>query len=394
MNRKTNFLLYLIGNFIYGIAQWVLQIGILKVLGEYQTGLYSISNAILAPLILLFSFGLNTLYVTNKKFSFQKYLNNRILHSIIMFLVYVCIIVISGYQQDAFGLLLFIGTFRLFEMIFEIIFAVHIEEKEQYKIGIIKINSAIIIILSYVIGISYLKNSTLAFFIINIGFIIYLLFYINKLNLKVRLNFSNQLVWEGLLISSALLISSLNTNITKYYLEIFGNTEMVGIFTSLIIIYSAGKIFITSFYSFLLPYIVDNIEDKKFLKRSFNLINIVFLIFSIFICYIAEYFKFIWVPLLFTRNFLKYDLEITIVIISSFLLFHSILMDLYLHAFKHYRFNLIIQIIVIISVIISLLCFSHLNMLLNATISFFTFAFVVFIQKLFYSYILIKGESK
>ncbi len=88
-----------------------------------------------------------------------------------------------------------------------------------------------------------------------------------------------------------------------------------------------------------------------------------------------------WVPLIFRSDFLKYKFEIMLSVLGSFLIFQSILMDLFINSYKNYRSNLISQIIVIIFVCLSLFIFKDLNILKNAIISFLTFGLSVCITK-------------
>ncbi|TDM43727.1 hypothetical protein ETI09_04935 [Macrococcoides canis] len=381
MRGKNKFLIFVIGNISYGISQWVILLGILKIFGVYDAGIYSLGVAIISPLVLLFSLGLNTLYVTDKKFDYKIYAYNRNFYTIFLFITYFIILVLLNKNTEMFILLILIGFHKMLETQFDMIFAFYIEKKQQHKIGIIKLLQSFMIILSFILFGIFIKNLISIFILINILFLIQLLHYDRVLGTSFKIKFNKELLKSGLLLSFALLLSSLNTNIPKYYLEINGSTEYVGIFTSIIILYAAGKIIFQSVYSFLLPKIVENINNTKTLRKYFMNINIFIVLLTLFILTISYLTYNFWVPIVFRTDFLQYKFEIMLSLLGAFLIFQSILMDLFIHSYKNYRSNLISQIIVIIMVCLSLFIFKDLNMLKNAIISFLTFGLSVSITK-------------
>ncbi|PKE45069.1 hypothetical protein CW684_02630 [Macrococcoides caseolyticum] len=381
MSGKNKFLIFVIGNISYGISQWVILLGILKIFGVYDAGIYSLGVAIISPLVLFFSLGLNTLYVTDKKFDYNIYAYNRNFYTVFLFITYSIILVLLNKNTEMFILLIFIGFHKILETQFDMIFAYYIEKKQQHKIGKIKLVQSFMIIIAFIVFGIFLKNLTYIFILINILFFIQLFYYDKVLGTSFKIKFNRELLKSGLLISFALLLSSLNTNIPKYYLELNGSTEYVGIFTSIIILYAAGKIIFQSIYSFLLPKIVENINNTKTTKKYFMIVNTSIVLLSLILLVISYATFDFWVPLIFRSDFLKYKFEIMLSVLGSFLIFQSILMDLFINSYKNYRSNLISQIIVIIFVCLSLFIFKDLNILKNAIISFLTFGLSVCITK-------------
>lgn len=381
MSGKNKFLIYVIGNISYGISQWVILLGILKIFGVYDAGIYSLGVAIISPLVLFYSLGLNTLYVTDKKFDYEIYAYNRNFYTIFLFITYFIILFLLNKSTEVFILLILIGVHKMLETQFDMIFAFYIEKQQQHKIGNIKLSQSFMIIFAFIIFGIFFENLTYLFILINILFFIQLFYYDRILDTSFKIKFNRELLKTGLLLSFALLLSSLNTNIPKYFLELNGSTEYVGIFTSIIILYSAGKIIFQSIYSFLLPKIVGSIKDTKTSKRYFMIINICMVLLS-FIILVISYTTFnFWVPLVFRNDFLQYKFEIMLSLLGAFLIFQSILMDLFINSYKNYRSNLISQIIVIIFVCLSLFIFKDLNLLKNAIISFLIFGLSVCITK-------------
>ncbi|MCE4955675.1 hypothetical protein [Macrococcoides caseolyticum] len=373
--------MYVSGNIFYGISQWIILLGILKIFGNYDAGIYSLGVAIISPLILFFSLGLNTLYVTDKRYEYNVYSYNRNFYSIILAIVYISIIYSIGKDINSLYLLLLVGFHKLLENQFDMIFAFYIENKQQEIIGKIKILQSIVICFSFIIGSFVVKNLNIIFILVNLLFLLQLIYYDKKLGTGFKIRFNKDLLKTGLLLSFALLISSLNTNIPKYYLEYQGLTEYIGIFSSIIVLYSAGKILFQSIYSFLLPRIVDNICNQKILINYFKKINLYLIIISIISLLISIFLYEYWVPIIFTTEFMNYKFEIIIAILGSFFIFQSILMDMFIYSYKNYRLNLASQIVVVSLVTLSLILFNDINALTNAMISFLVFGLSVSFTK-------------
>src|SRR5699024_2461728 len=110
------------GNVIFALSQW----GIITIIARFGSpddlGIYSISLAITAPIILFFNFQLRLVLVTDatESYTFSDYFSSRIIH---MLFAYIVIIVVAILYSDNFSLvlvILFMGLAKLFESLSDI----------------------------------------------------------------------------------------------------------------------------------------------------------------------------------------------------------------------------------------------------------------------------------
>lgn len=391
---KNNFMIYLVGNLLFGFAQWLVIIILVKFGTSGELGAYSYSIALIAPLILLFSLGFNTLIVTNDDFNRNEFTVSRWILTILLFSTYLFILIeFSDIYGGLLILSIVVGLAKLADNIIDIDFAYHIKNKEHYKVGTYKIIFSTLLIVLLLVSL-YLFNNVIAPFIIY-SLVVFLYVIIKNykymkcktINIKHLFN----LFFMGLPIAVTLFLSSLNTNIPKYFLESYSSIVLVGIFSSLLVLYSAGNTFFFSIYNFLLPRVVEKKHELLFLKKLFGLIVFLGIISVIMATIILPFCIDEIIKLMFNDTFLKYKNEFIIIIISSFLIYISIMFDLFINAFNKFKFNTIVQIISII--LILLICTFTIPSLgiLGATNAFVAFAVTVCVMKLIYSLLIIRG---
>ncbi|MDT0695301.1 lipopolysaccharide biosynthesis protein [Mammaliicoccus sciuri] len=390
---KYNFHIYLLGNLMFGFCQWVTIILLVKYSNTTLLGHYTYGIAIVAPLILLLSFGLNTLIVTNNKFKHNIYFYTRCISSLLIIIIYMFIVVKwTNLNTDVYLLMAFIAFTKVIENVNDIKFAYWISENNHRKVGIFK----------FVLSIYQISLTT--FFVIIYhslitALIIYsvtLFFYTvisNRKYLKINIKEFNNIIvlcMMGVPISITLFLSSLNSNIPKYLLEIYSNIESVGIFSGLLTIYSIGNTFLFSIYNYLLPTIVKNKNDFIFLKKVLlYIILISTFTSSIIITLSFLYFDNI-INIILSNKFAKFNKEFILLIISSCLIYVSILFDLFINSHKKYKYNTVVQIISVLTILISSLIAIPKFDIYGAMMSFSIFAVIVFSMKLILSIKIIK----
>ncbi|RIL24910.1 hypothetical protein BUY97_06140 [Staphylococcus gallinarum] len=246
----------------------------------------------------------------------------------------------------------------------------------------------LIIALYYTIG-----NLVLPFTIYSLLTIV-CFFIINKQAFvleKLNVNEYKKLISLGIPLSITLFLSSLNTNIPKYVLEYASSIAAVGIFSSILTIYSAGNTFFFSIYNYVLPKTVENKFNFSYLKKL--LVGIIIGgIFSYVIVIIVSFTILDnIIVIMFNQKFLAYKLQILIIIFSAILVYMSILFYLYIHAHNKYKYNTRIQVISVVIVLLSSLILINLFGILGATYTFTIFAISIFVMKLILSLKIIKG---
>lgn len=378
---------------MFGFCQWVTIILLVKFSNTTLLGHYTYGIALVAPLILLLSFGLNTLIVTNNKFKHNIYYYTRCISSIFIILIYMLIVIKwTNLNSEVYLLMAFIALSKVIENVNDIKFAYWISENNHRKVGIFKIGLSIFQISLTTFFVIYYHSLLTALIIYSVSLLIYTLLS-NRKQLKISIKGFSEIIilcWIGLPISLTLFLSSLNSNIPKYLLEYFSNIENVGIFSGLLTLYSVGNTFLFSIYNYLLPIVVKNKNNYIFLRKVLlNIILLGFLTSIIIILFGSIYFDNI-VYIILSDKFAKFDKEFILLVSSSCLIYGSILLDLFINSHKKYKYNTIIQIISVIAILISSLINIPKYNILGAMISFCFFGVIVFSMKLLLSIRIIK----
>lgn len=391
---KHNFLVYLLGNIVFGFMQWIVILLILKLGTQNDLGAYTYGVALIAPLVLLLSFGFNTLIVTTDEFKRERYFKARFIMSVLILLIYMIIIMLfTSINSNQYLLLFMVGLSKVAENLLDINFAYYIKEQKHrfvgyFKLGLSFLQMGLIIALYYTIG-----NLVLPFTIYSLLTIV-CFFIINKQAFvleKLNVNEYKKLISLGIPLSITLFLSSLNTNIPKYVLEYASSIAAVGIFSNILTIYSAGNTFFFSIYNYVLPKTVENKFNFSYLKKL--LVGIIIGgIFSYVIVIIGSFTILDnIIVIMFNQKFLAYKLQILIIIFSAILVYMSILFDLYINAHNKYKYNTRIQVISVVIVLLSSLILINLFGILGATYTFTIFAISIFVMKLILSLKIIKG---
>lgn len=388
--------MYLVGNIAYGIMQWSVIVLIIKLGTKVELGAYTYGLAVIAPILLLMSFDYNTLIVTKPELYKSMLYFTRWLNMIIALIIYsLFIYFFSTIETHLYKLMIVIALSKLADSLIEIDYSYYIKANQHWKVGLYKIVFSIFQFSLIVIGYYVFTNLFLALLIYSLSVIIFAT-YKNRKYLTIKhLNWQQLyvLIKIGMPLSIALFLSSLNTNIPKYILENNNSLIDVGIFSSLIIIYSAGNIFYYSLYNFLLPRVVNQKHNKRFLQRLlFTILGgniVVVLSLLILLPFNVDHL----IQTLFNKHYLSFKNEFLLIIYSSFAVYSSILLDLFINTFQKYVYNTVTQIISVLVVLIGSISLIPIYSVFGATLVFVLFAITVFSLKLLLSIYIIRGVS-
>lgn len=393
---KNNFLPYLFGNIIFGFTQWLIIILILKLGTKTELGTYTYGIAIISPLILFLSFGFNTLIVTSNASEKSSYIKARWMVSIIVMCIYMFIIIfLTGISVNKYLLIFFIGLSKMVENLYDIDYAFYIKNKKHEYVGYYKIVFSFVQIALILVCFMIFQNLTISFIIYSA-----ILFIVNFIKNRKKifekeafLIRSFKLYAIGLPISVTLFLSSLNTNIPKYFLETSSDIIAVGIFSSFLTIYSAGNTFFFSIYNFILPKVVKMKYNKSYLKSLFIKIIGAGMLIICFVQIVNITVLDSVIPVIFNEDFIKYKKEICLVLLSSVLIYISILMDLFINSHNKYKYNTYIQIFSVLIVAFGSSILINRFEVFGAVLTFSIFSISVFILKTLLSIKLIKGVN-
>lgn len=391
---NKNFLVYLAGNIVFGFTQWFVIVLIIKFGTKLELGAYTYGVAVIAPILLMMSYGYSTLIVTKPELQKSMIYLTRWLNMIITFTLYGLFIWLwSDITSDLYKLMAVIALTKIAESLMEIDYSYAIKLNKHWKVGVYKIILPLYQLCLIVVGYYKCSNLFLPLLIYSTTVIIFATYKSRRQFSFKTFNWQQllMLIKFGMPLSIALFLSSLNTNIPKYALENYKSLADVGIFSSLIIFYSAGNVFYYSLYNFLLPRVVDRQHNRSFLQRLLLLIltgNGVILLGLIILeaCFIESAIK-----LVFNAQFLNYKRELLIIITSSFAVYTSTLLDLFINTFQKYTFNTVTQIISVCVVFIGSIYLIPIYSVFGAALTFVLFAITVFSLKLLISIFIIRG---
>ncbi|RIL83993.1 hypothetical protein BUY80_17360, partial [Staphylococcus equorum] len=140
---------------------------------QTELGTYTYAIAIIAPLILLLSFGFNTLIVTTKSFDKSSYIKARWMISILTICIYMLVVIfLTGLNKENYLLMFFIGLSKISENLFDIDYAYYIRDKKHKYVGYFKILISFIQI--FLISVFYYiyQNLTIAFIIYSLAMLL------------------------------------------------------------------------------------------------------------------------------------------------------------------------------------------------------------------------------
>ncbi|MCD8101930.1 MAG: oligosaccharide flippase family protein [Alistipes sp.] len=228
-------------NGFYAGMQWVQLSLITKFCTGYELGAYTLSLALTAPVFLFLGMQLRALLVTDskKEWEFSSYF---FLRSIMMFAALFICAGISFYNFTILKTVLLVAVLKMVEGYAEIFNAQQQLLEKMHYVALSLILKGVFATMSIFIGV-YLFDSLL----FGLGLAIFtnciVLFFNDYRN--CRKNFEGRrfiyfgdlnlrsLFWKAFPLGVVMLIISLNTNVSKYIIEIFLGTEEQGLYSTL-----------------------------------------------------------------------------------------------------------------------------------------------------------------
>ena len=387
-----SFAWYLVGNILFGLNQWLIILFIIRFGSSTELGVYTYGIAVIVPLILFMSFGFNTLIVTDNAIQKRTILLLRCYCLTASLLIYAVIVTVStNLMHTSFLLLFVVAISKLAEAALDINFAYFIKTQNYSKIGFYKIAMTCIQLILLVICYVYFQSLVMAVFLYSVIIVfIFIKLNINHLFRAISGSLCLKLLKLGLPLSFTLALSSLNTNIPKYILESVSTIDNVGIFSSLLVIYSAGNTLFFSIYNYLLPKVVERKALPCYLwKLLLYILGLCFISGFIFIV-IIQYNLTVIIQTLFTSSYIHLKKEFMNVILGSIFVYSSILFDLFINAYQKYIYNTFIQVLSVGLVAIASIIFIPSFDIYGATLAFLIFGITVSITKLIISIMIIQ----
>lgn len=284
ISLKKNVLYMFMANFIYALSNWFQLSLVSKFMNINDLGEYTLSIAIVSPLFLFFCMQLRSLILTDHKdeFSYATYFSFRLFTSII-FLLIVCFLGIL--MRFNLSILILYALIRCIEGVADISNG-KCQQLEQMKTVFISIASkSILLSIGFFVGLYFFKSIQLGFILGIASMLVFLLFYDIKRNMFEKF-ILRSFEYRSLLIKAfplaiVIVVISLNTNISKFYIEYFIDTSTQGIYSSLSYCIILGSFIANAIGQTVSPRLSRYYQERD--KKNFDQIQNRFTLFTIII---------------------------------------------------------------------------------------------------------------
>ncbi|MCM3744096.1 oligosaccharide flippase family protein [Sporosarcina luteola] len=291
LSLKSNSLWNVFGSLVYSLTQWGLVIAIAKNGSPEMVGIFTLSLALTAPVVLLTRLNLRVAVASdiNNEFGFNEYYTSRIIATIVSLLI--LIIITIFYPTDTYTrVVIFIMCFaKAFESVSDILYGQLQKHERLDIIAKSRIIKGLVSFIAFTIIMMITNDlllSTIGLLIIwLLTLIIYDFKVIREIFGEVSINFrkKHQLLILKLTIplGIAQLIASLNSNVPRYVIEHYHGIEMLGFYSAIIYIIVAGSNVVLAISSAVLPRLstlYQNSKIKEFLKIILNMIFMVLIL--------------------------------------------------------------------------------------------------------------------
>ena len=300
-------------NIVNAASKFLIVIFIVKILSEYELGVYTLALAITAPVTLLFNMKLRSYIVSNDNVDFQKFSKFREVSNLFAFVFIVLISVL--FYRDIAVIVILVAFIKILDINTEYYQAYPNKEK-KFDIP------AVLLIIKVTV-------STVLFFLVlyftgslTIALIVQVLFFFLYLQMERRVNLSlvdlnkyksnidlKQLFLILIPLGMVQAMLSFSSNIPKYLLEQMASLEAVGIFAGVLYIITIFDLMMTTLNQTLLPYLKDiyAVNIQKFNKFLNIYINILAIIVGVFFIIPSYFFGEMLLTVLFSEEFAEHS---------------------------------------------------------------------------------------
>lgn len=235
---KLNIIYMFIANFIYALSNWAQLSLVSKMTDGIILGNYTLAIAVVTPIYLFLNMQLRALMLTDNKIEYllSEYFTFRLTTTILLIILTTIICFIFNLN---YSILLSYALLRSIEGIAEIF-----NSKSQQQEDILTVSKSISIksifaLLGFIIGLYFFKKISIGFFIaIILNLLVLFFFDFNRFKEYDKYRISKFYKYKRLLLKTlplgvVILIISLNSNISKFYIEYYIDTYAQGIYSSL-----------------------------------------------------------------------------------------------------------------------------------------------------------------
>lgn len=339
-------LLNISASLIYAFSQWLQIIIITNYLGMYDVGMFTLIIAILGPIILFSRYSFFSLMPTENRYNFSviKYKNARSVFNfsfLIIIIILILLLNIQWYFKICLGLY---SIFKYFESKEEFIYIENVLNNNLKFVAYSKIIKSVTSIIAFFLFI-YLTKSLL-FGIIGLIFSQILVYNFidkkhsdyNQFSFSISKREFTLISKLGFSLTFVSLLISLSTNIPRYVIESYHDTEMLGIYATLLYtIVLINNVTITLNTTFI-------VDFSNSLKKGLNIfknrvLKIFILYFSVgIITFLLVYFYGSSIfSAIYGQNYYTYEYEISLLALYILLTIASKYMEMILNVLNAYK---------------------------------------------------------
>ncbi|MCZ8537256.1 hypothetical protein M9R32_08700 [Paenisporosarcina quisquiliarum] len=314
MNILKNLSWIFFANVIASLSKWLMIILIAKSLSSTEVGVYSLALALGAPITLFANMKLRSLYITSTNQQLSDYISSRNILSLIALLILST--VGSIFYTEYFIIIVLVGISKIIDLQSDLYYALPHKNNELNIVGKILILKNVFSILLFGTFLLIFENLTFALFAQVIFYLIFLImekrYLLNHYKTK-----KDQPSWMGikailvlgLPLGLSQMLYSLNVNFSRYILEYYESSEVLGYFSAIVYILIVSNLFMSAISQVFLPKLSTMFENGNivlFKKYVYHYLSFFSIIVGIFMIGLAIVFGEVILTILYGKEYAVY----------------------------------------------------------------------------------------
>lgn len=259
LSLRRNFSWTFIGNLVYAASQWGMLVILAKLGSPEIVGQFTLGLAVTAPIFMLTNLQLRAVQATDAKkhYLFNDYLGLRLIGVAVALLIITAIALMSKNEWETSFVIMLVGLAKAFESISDVFYGLLQQHERMDKIAVSLMIKGLLSLLLLGIGI-WISGSIvwgtlglavawallLGCYDIRNGVV--LLEHHSQIQPRWDKKTLSKLAWLSLPLGLVMMLISLNTNIPRYFIEIYLGKGELGIFAAIAYLMVAGTMVVNS----------------------------------------------------------------------------------------------------------------------------------------------------
>lgn len=364
LSLRSNSIWNIFASLSYSLTQWGILIVIAKFGSPEMVGIFTLALAITAPIVLLFRFDLRSVVASdsNDDYSFDDYYSLSIISTMFFIVTTITISLFYAPNWEIVFVIIVFSLARAIESMSEVMYGQMQKHERLDLTAKSRIIKGIISLTLFLIIMAVTQNLVLAtsgYFIS--WLIIYIIYDYPMAALFGRFSFKftkKKLLALFLLsipLGFAQLIGSLGSNVPRYFLEYFHDPKLLGFLGAIMYIISAGNNFVLAISAAILPKLsrhYSNYEIKDFIKLLVQFMLFILSLTSVALIIVRFVGEDI-LTLIYTVEYGQYGTEFFYFTVLGLIMYASQVLDSGLISTRVFKVQPYINLIALISIIIS-----------------------------------------